>query len=207
MDPSPGNITPSWPVAIAHGMRNTAKPMIHQPNAAGPAAWITEAFVMNNTIATKIATMSKVVSTRGRMLPATRSDSSCPPVSCLVSPALVTLPASLRAPSSALALREVVEALVIGAPCGEPLALGPLDRQVRAPAERAQRLHQQFVGLQGVQGRAERRGQAVSPGTQPFGFCHRRRVGVDGLARVALARDPVQAGLDVRAERQVRDGA
>src|SRR5215470_4468635 len=78
MDPSPGNIAPSWPVAIAHGIRNTTNPMIHHPNADGPADWITAAFVMNNTIATKIATMSNVVSTLGRMPPATRSEISEP---------------------------------------------------------------------------------------------------------------------------------
>src|SRR5579859_7362022 len=78
MDPSPGNIAPSWPVAIAHGMRNTTNPMIHQPNADGPADWTTAAFVMNKTIATKIATMSNVVSTLGRMPPATRSEISEP---------------------------------------------------------------------------------------------------------------------------------
>src|SRR5215470_14442628 len=78
MDPSPGNIAPSWPVAIAHGIRNTTNPMIHQPNADGPADWITAAFVMNKTIATKIATMSNVVSTLGRMPPATRSEISEP---------------------------------------------------------------------------------------------------------------------------------
>src|SRR5215469_16337361 len=82
MDPSPGNIAPSWPVAIAHGIRNTTNPMIHHPNADGPADWITAAFVMNSTIATKIATMSNVVSTLGRMPPATRSEISEPdPVS------------------------------------------------------------------------------------------------------------------------------
>src|SRR6516164_1307709 len=76
MDPSPGNIAPSWPVAIAQGIRNTTKPMIHHPNADGPADWITAALVMNKTIATKIATMSNVVSTLGRMPPATRSEIS-----------------------------------------------------------------------------------------------------------------------------------
>src|SRR5215831_9092060 len=85
MDPSPGNITPSWPVAIAHGIRNTTNPMIHQPNADGPADWTTAALVMNKTIATKIATMSNVVSTLGRMPPATRSEISEPePVSAAV---------------------------------------------------------------------------------------------------------------------------
>src|SRR6267154_5266353 len=74
MDPSPGNIAPSWPVAIAHGIRNTTNPMIHQPKADGPADWTTAALVMNRTIATKIATMSNVVSTLGRMPPATRSE-------------------------------------------------------------------------------------------------------------------------------------
>src|SRR5215472_2489566 len=78
MDPSPGNIAPSWPVAIAHGIRNTTNPMIHQPNADGPADWITAALVMNSTIATKIATMSNVVSTLGRIPPATRSEISPP---------------------------------------------------------------------------------------------------------------------------------
>src|SRR6516165_9958614 len=82
MDPSPGNIAPSWPVATAHGIRNTTNPTIHHPNADGPADWITAAFVMNSTIATKIATMSNVVSTLGRMPPATRSEISEPdPVS------------------------------------------------------------------------------------------------------------------------------
>ena len=37
--------------------------MIHQPKAAGPALWITAALVMNSTIETKIATMSKVLRT------------------------------------------------------------------------------------------------------------------------------------------------
>src|SRR6516165_332180 len=78
MDPSPGNIAPSWPVAIAHGIRNTTNPMIHQPNADGPADWTTAELVMNKTIATKIATMSNVVSTLGRMPPATRSEISVP---------------------------------------------------------------------------------------------------------------------------------
>src|SRR5947208_9977670 len=78
MDPSPGNIAPSWPVAIAHGIRNTTNPMTHQPNADGPADWTTAALVMNKTIATKIATMSNVVSTLGRMPPATRSEVSEP---------------------------------------------------------------------------------------------------------------------------------
>src|SRR5215472_11715462 len=76
MDPSPGNITPSCPVAIAHGIRKTRKPMIHQPYAAGPAGWMAAELVMNKTIATKIATMSNVVSTRGRIPPATRSEVS-----------------------------------------------------------------------------------------------------------------------------------
>src|SRR5262249_47385605 len=85
MDPSPGNITPSWPVAIAHGTRNTTNPMIHHPNADGPADWITAAFVMNKTTATKIATMSNVVTTLGRMPLATRSEISEPePVSVVM---------------------------------------------------------------------------------------------------------------------------
>src|SRR5215472_8041659 len=76
MDPSPGNITPSCPVAIAHGIKNTRKPMIHQPYAAGPAGWMAAELVMNSTMATKIATMSKVVSTLGRIPPASRSELS-----------------------------------------------------------------------------------------------------------------------------------
>src|SRR5215469_4467031 len=92
MDPSPGNIAPSWPVAIAHGIRNTTNPMIHHPNAAGPADWITAAFVMNKTIATKIATMSNVVSTLGRMPPATRSEIREPePVSEVIARASLAL--------------------------------------------------------------------------------------------------------------------
>src|SRR5438874_13445180 len=57
-------------------MRNTRKPRIHQPNAAGPALWITAAFVMKSTMATKIATMSNEVRTLGRIPPATRSERS-----------------------------------------------------------------------------------------------------------------------------------
>src|SRR5579859_2653152 len=76
MDPSPGNMTPSCPVAIAHGIRNARNPITHQPYAAGPAGWMAAALVMNNTIATKIATMSKVVRTRGRIPPAIRSEIS-----------------------------------------------------------------------------------------------------------------------------------
>jgi len=89
MEPSPGNIAPSWPVAIAHGIRNTTNPMIHQPNAEGPADCTTAALVMNRTIATKIATMSNVVSTLGRMPPATRSEISEPesvPAAVMASP-------------------------------------------------------------------------------------------------------------------------
>src|SRR5262249_12872442 len=78
MDPAPGNIAPAWPGATGDGIRNTTNPMIHHPNADGPADWITAAFVMNRTIATKIATMSNVVSTLGRMPPATRSEISEP---------------------------------------------------------------------------------------------------------------------------------
>jgi hypothetical protein len=48
--------------------------MIHQPNDAGPAPCMTAEFVMNSTMATKIATMSNVVSTLGRIPPATRSE-------------------------------------------------------------------------------------------------------------------------------------
>ena len=93
MDPSPGNIAPSWPVAMAQGTRNTTNPMIHHPNAAGPADWMTAALVMNRTIATKIATMSNVVSTLGRMPPATRSEISVPESVLLsVSAAMATLP-------------------------------------------------------------------------------------------------------------------
>src|SRR5579871_4361074 len=91
MDPSPGNIAPSWPVAIAHGIRNTTNPMIHQPNADGPADWTTAELVINRTIATKIATMSNVVSTLGRMPPATRSEISEPesvPAAVMASPQL-----------------------------------------------------------------------------------------------------------------------
>ena len=47
--------------------------MIHQPNAAGPALWMTAALVMKRTIDTKIATMSVVLRTRGSIPPATRS--------------------------------------------------------------------------------------------------------------------------------------
>ena len=90
MDPSPGNMAPSWPVAIAQGTRNTTNPMIHQPNADGPADWMTAALVMNRTIATKIATMSNVVSTLGRMPPATRSEIR-EPVWVSVSAAMATL--------------------------------------------------------------------------------------------------------------------
>src|SRR5215472_14558139 len=98
MDPSPGNIAPSWPVAIAHGIRNTTNPMIHQPNADGPADCTTAALVMNKTIATKIATMSNVVSTLGRMPPATRSEMSEPesvPAAVMASPQLGESPEDL----------------------------------------------------------------------------------------------------------------
>jgi hypothetical protein len=61
------------------------KPMIHQPNADGPADWTTAELVMNKTIATKIATMSNVVSTFGRIPPATFSEISEPdPVSAVM---------------------------------------------------------------------------------------------------------------------------
>src|SRR6185369_9802283 len=52
--------------------------MIHQPNAAGPALWMTAALVMNSTIDTKIATMSNVLRTRGSIPPAMRSEASSP---------------------------------------------------------------------------------------------------------------------------------
>src|SRR5262249_11933361 len=92
MDPSPGNMAPSWPVAMAHGTRNTMNPMIHHPNAAGPADWMTAALVMNRTIATQIATMSNVLSTLGRMPPAIFSEIGAPlSVSVSVSAAMATL--------------------------------------------------------------------------------------------------------------------
>jgi len=87
-------MAPSWPVAMAQGTRNTTNPMIHQPNAAGPADWMTAALVMNRTIATKIATMSNVVSTLGRMPPATFSEIRAPESVLLsVSAAMATPPA------------------------------------------------------------------------------------------------------------------
>src|SRR5262250_3278943 len=125
MDPSPGNIAPSWPVAIAHGIRNTTNPMIHQPNADGPADWITAALVMNSTIATKIATMSNVVSTLGRIPPATRSE------------------------ISRSELGEVLEALLGDVHICERGYLGALHRQVRPAAQVAEGVHQQGVCLQG----------------------------------------------------------
>jgi hypothetical protein len=63
---------------MALGIRKARKPRIHQPNAVGPADWITAALVMNNTIAAKIATMSNELRTLGRIPPATRSESSSP---------------------------------------------------------------------------------------------------------------------------------
>src|SRR6266576_2692457 len=108
MDPSPGNIAPSWPVAIAHGIRNTTNPMIHHPNADGPADWITAAFVMNNTIATKIATMSNVVSTLGRMPPATRSEISEPDSVSVV----MAVPPQLSSIALIMALLGDVESLL-----------------------------------------------------------------------------------------------
>jgi hypothetical protein len=65
-------------VTIALGMRKARKPRIHQPNAVGPADWITAALVMNSTMAAKIATMSNELRTFGRIPPATRSESSSP---------------------------------------------------------------------------------------------------------------------------------
>jgi len=76
MEPSPGNIRPSWPVTIAPGIRKSRKPSTHQPKADGPALWITAALVMNKTIETKIATMSNELRTFGSMPPATRSEGS-----------------------------------------------------------------------------------------------------------------------------------
>src|SRR5919197_3360128 len=84
---------------MAQGTRKTTNAMIHQPKAAGPADWMTAALVMNKTIATKMATMSKVVSTRGRMPPATRSDSSS---SSLVG----SVEAVIGAPSPVVRLRQ-----------------------------------------------------------------------------------------------------
>ena len=71
-------------MTIAPGIRNATNPMIHQPNAAGPALWMTAALVMNNTTDTKIATMSNVLRTLGSMPPATRSDRNSPPCSGVV---------------------------------------------------------------------------------------------------------------------------
>jgi len=68
--------------------------MIHQPYAAGPAGWMAAALVMNKTIATKIATMSNVVSTFGKMPPATRSEIS-EPESVLVAVMATPLPRGL----------------------------------------------------------------------------------------------------------------
>jgi len=69
--------------------------MIHQPYAAGPAGWMAAALVMNKTIATKIATMSNVVSTFGKMPPATRSEIS-EPESVLVAVMATPLPRGRR---------------------------------------------------------------------------------------------------------------
>src|SRR5215472_18194625 len=151
MDPSPGNMAPSCPVALARGTRNTMNPMIQHPNAAGPADWMTAALVMNRTMATKIATMSNVLSTLGRMPPATFSEIRAP-VSVSVSAAMATLLSRRLDRCEQLDLGEVLEALVGGVGARERRHLGPLHGQVGATAQVAERFHQQVVGLQGIQG-------------------------------------------------------
>jgi len=54
-----------------------------------------------------------------------------------------------------LDLGEVLEAFVRGVAARERLGLGPLHRQVGVAAQRAQGIHQQFVGGQGIQCRVE----------------------------------------------------
>src|ERR1700691_238917 len=68
-----------------------------------------------------------------------------------------------------LELGEVVEALPGGVVGGERLCLRALDREIGSAAQRAERIHQQFVGLQGVQRGAERIGQTAS--TAGGAFC------------------------------------
>src|SRR6266516_1165711 len=79
-------MSPSCPVTIAPGMRKVRNPRIQYKKAATPAPGITPALLIKRTIATKMAIMSNVFKTLGRMPPAMRSErkTSPPPLSAVV---------------------------------------------------------------------------------------------------------------------------
>jgi len=107
-------------------------------------------------------------------------------------------------PGSARAGEVLVALVVRVGGVGEVRRLRALHRQVGRAAQRTELVHQQLVGLQGVQGRVERGGQPVGVAGGPFGVSEGGRVDVDRRARVQLAPDAVQARVDERAEGQVR---
>src|SRR6266487_3649438 len=201
-------MTPSCPVTIALGIRKARKPRIHQPKAVGPALWITAALVMNSTMAAKIATMSKELRTFGRIPPATRSESNSLLWAGSTAAMVVPPPARAgyqggggrecwtcrnRSPKAGqrLELCPVVEALEGHVPLGERARLGPLHRQVGRAPQRPERVHEQLVPLQRVEGGAQRVGQAPDPAPPPGRGAEARRVHVGGRAGVELVADPV----------------
>src|SRR5919201_2570604 len=92
MEPSPGNNLPSCPVTMAPGMRKVMNPRIRYVMDTGPLPKNPVVFVIKSTMATKIATMSKVLRTLGRIPPATRSETRPEPSACAVAIAVAPLP-------------------------------------------------------------------------------------------------------------------
>src|SRR4051794_7883632 len=78
------------------------------------------------------------------------------------------------------------------------------DLQVLGRERRAERLHQHLVVLELVEGLAGRLGEAPDPAPRPLAVGEVAGVLVDRLARVELARDPVQRRGHDATEREVR---
>src|SRR2546426_6371635 len=91
MDPSSGNIRPSWAVPNAPVIRNVRNATIQYGNMAGPATCTPAELLMNRTMATKMTTRSNgpsVLATRtGAICSETMGRSACR-VACIPHPSL-----------------------------------------------------------------------------------------------------------------------
>src|SRR5207249_1037510 len=93
MDPSSGNIRPSWAVTKAPVTRKVRNARIQYGNMAGPANWTPAELLMNRTMATKMTTKSN-----GPSVLDTRTGASCSEtmarsgsrVACISHPSLPT---------------------------------------------------------------------------------------------------------------------
>lgn len=95
----------------------------------------------------------------------------------------------------------MVEQFVDGVLGGEGSGLGAFDGQVGGGSEGAEGVHEDVIGLQGVEGLVQGGRQT---GDAPGG--EGRGVDVDGVAGVEAAADAVQARVDDGAQRQVGVG-